>query len=107
MRAATGADLALYSALFYRGLPIPKGTVDVVDLVQCSRPFDQYLVTVRLRGSDIIGILDLNADPKKLVRSDIDTPGSGRVVQISGARYRFDALLPAGKRILQTDLEPD
>jgi hypothetical protein len=43
-------------------------------------------VTVRLSGRDIIGILDLNADPKKLVRSDINTPGEcGRTRARSGA----------------------
>ena len=107
MRAATGADLALYSAVYYRGLPLGPGTVDVVDLIQCSRPFEQYLVTVRLTGREVMQILDANADPQKNVRSNIDSPGSGRLVQLSGARYVFDASLPAGARIVETDLEPD
>jgi poly(3-hydroxybutyrate) depolymerase len=108
MRSASGADVALYGAVYYRGLPLPQGTVDVVDLVQCSRPFDQYLVTARLTGSDIQSILDANASPKYTgMRSDIDTPGSGRLVQLSGARYTFDPRRPAGQRILETDLQPE
>jgi len=108
MRSATGADVALYAAVYYRGLPLPQGTVDVVDLVQCSRPFDQYLVTVRLTGRDIQSILDANASPKYIaMRSDIDTPGSSRLVQLSGARYTFDPERPAGQRIVDTDLQPD
>jgi predicted esterase len=107
MRAATGADLALYNAIYYRGLPIPQGTVDVVDLIQCSRPFEQYLVTTKLTGRDIIQILDANADPQKNVRSSIDTPGSGRLVQLSGGRYAFDPSRPASERIVDTDLQPD
>ncbi|MFN0054171.1 MAG: 5'-nucleotidase C-terminal domain-containing protein [Planctomycetales bacterium] len=106
MRAATGADVALYNPVYYRGLPIPQGQVDIVDLVQCSRPFDQYLVTARLTGREIIEILDRNADPKQEVRAGIDTPGSGRLVQLSGARYTFDPDRAAGMRIVATDLVP-
>jgi hypothetical protein len=107
MRAATGADLALYNPVYYRGLPLGPGSVDIVDLIQCSRPFDQYLVKVRLSGRDIVQILDANADTQKDVRSNIDTSGSGRLVQLSGARYAFDARRPAGKRIVETDLQSD
>lgn len=107
MREATGADIALYNPVFYRGLPIPQGSVDVVDLVQCSRPFDQYLVTVRLQGREILEILDANLDPQRDVKSTIDSPGSGRMVQISGARYVFDRQRPAGQRIVDTDIQPE
>ncbi len=107
MRAATGADLALYNPVYYRGLPLGPGAVDIVDLIQCSRPFEQYLVTVRLTGRDIVNILDANADPKKDVRSSIDTPGSGRLVQLSGAFYAFDPRRPAGERVVDTTLQAD
>jgi hypothetical protein len=108
MRAATGADVALYSPVYYRGRPLPRGTVDVVDLIQCSRPFDQYLVTVRLTGRDLLEILDANLPgPKPPPRMSIDEPGAGRLVQVSGTRYVFDLGRPAGKRIVTSDLEPD
>jgi predicted esterase len=108
MRQATGADIALYNPIYYRGLPIPKGTVDIVDLIQCSRPFDQYLVTVRFTGRDLLEILDANLPGEKnQPRMSIDEPGAGRLVQISGARYVFDLRRPAGQRIVESDLEPD
>jgi len=61
MQAATGADVALYNRMHYRGLPLKAGAVDIVDLIQLSRPFDQNLVTVELTGREIAEILALNA----------------------------------------------
>ena len=92
MRAATGVDIALYNRMHYRGLPIPAGAVDVIDLIQCSRPFDQYLVTVRWSGRDIAEILAANV------------AAGDRLVQVSGMRYTFDR---AGKRIVSSSLVPD
>jgi 2',3'-cyclic-nucleotide 2'-phosphodiesterase (5'-nucleotidase family) len=109
IRAATGADLALVNRQHYRGLPIPAGTVDVVDLVQCSKPFDQYLVTVRLTGREILEILDDNVpDPAKdRPTPQWDRPGATRLVQAAGARYRFDRTRPPGRRIVWSDLDPE
>ncbi|HWQ54093.1 MAG TPA: alpha/beta fold hydrolase [Bryobacteraceae bacterium] len=108
MRAATGADLALYNRQHYRGLPLPAGTVDMVDLIQASRPFDQYLVTVRLRGRDLVEIFDANIpQPKKPDGRAVDAPVADRLVQLSGGRYTFDRSRPAGSRIVETDLVPD
>jgi pimeloyl-ACP methyl ester carboxylesterase len=108
MRMATGADVALYNRQYYRGRPIPAGTVDIVDLIQCSRPFDEYLVTTKLTGKDLLEILDDNVpDPQKDVISRWDGPEAGRLVQLSGARYSFDPQRPAGQRIVDSDLVPD
>jgi predicted esterase len=108
MRAATGADIALYSPVYYRGLPIPQGTVDVVDLIQCSRPFDQHLVVTKLTGRDLLEILDANVlHPKKEPHMSIDEPGAGRLAQLSGARYVFDRDRPDGKKIVESTLVPD
>lgn len=108
MRAATGADLALYTRQYYRGLPVPAGTVDVVDLIQASRPFDQYLVTVRLRGRDLVEIFDANIpEPKDRTGLPVDAPVADQLVQLSGGRYTFDRRQPKGKRIVETDLDPD
>jgi predicted esterase len=108
MRAATGTDIALYGAWAYRGLPIPKGTVDIVDLLQCSRPFDQLLVTVSLSGHEIARILDDNVPhPGKDQPLRIDSPGAGRLIQVSGMTYVFDPAKPDGYKILSTSLQPE
>jgi predicted esterase len=108
MRAATKADIALYGAWAYRGLPIPQGIVDIVDLIQCSRPFDQYLVTVQLSGSQITAILDDNIPhPAKDNPLRMDSPGASRLVQVSGFRYRFNPRLPDGQKIVDSTLDPD
>ncbi|MBM3755846.1 MAG: hypothetical protein FJW38_17905 [Acidobacteria bacterium] len=108
MRRATGADIALYGGWAYRGLPLPEGAVDIVDLIQCSRPFDQYLVTVKLTGYDIERILDDNVPhPKKDQPLRIDSPGASRLVQVSGMKYVFDPAKPDGYKILSSTLDPD
>jgi predicted esterase len=101
MRRATGADLALYNRVHYRGLPLPKGIVDMVDLIQASRPFEQMLVTVPLTGRDLLEILDSN------VLESGEKAKLDRLVQISGARYSFDRSKPKGSRIVSSDLVPD
>jgi predicted esterase len=108
MRAATGTEIALWGGWAYRGLPIPAGNVDVVDLIQCSRPFDQYLVTVRMTGSEIKAILDDNVPhPKKDQPTRIDSPGASRLLQISGASYVFDVHAKDGEKIVNSTLAPD
>lgn len=100
MREAAGADLALYNRRHYRGLPLRKGTVDMVDLIQASRPFDQYLVVAELSGADVLQILEANIlDPARSIAED-------RLVQVSGMRYAFDRSRPKGSRIVSHDLEP-
>ena len=100
MRLATGADLALYNRRSYRGLPLPAGTVDQVDLIQCSRPFEQYLVVAELQGSDILSVLEANIrDPDE---------GLEFLVQLSGASYTFDWDRPVGQRIVAVyTLDPE
>jgi predicted esterase len=108
MRAATKTDIALYGGWAYRGLPIPKGTVDIVDLLQCSRPFDQLLVTATLTGHEITQILDDNVPhPKKDQPLRIDSPGASRLIQVSGMSYVFDPAKPDGYKILSTSLQPE
>jgi predicted esterase len=106
MRFATGADLALYNHRADRASqPIRAGTVDMVDLLQCSLPGDQDLVIVELSGRDIVEILAANiADVATEPKSGIV---SNPLVQISGASYTFDRRLPPQHRIVTTTLEPD
>lgn len=109
MRAATGADIALYNRIHDRGRGLPAGTVDIVDLIQCSLPFDQRLVTAELTGKDLLEILDANVqDPRQLAALAPERRhASNRLVQVSGMRYRFDPAQPAGRRIVSSDLQPD
>lgn len=106
--SAAGADIAVWGGWAYRGLPIPQGRVDIVDLIQCSRPFDQSLVTVALTGRELRAILDDNVpDPKKDQPLRMDSPGASRLLQISGASYAFDPHRPAGQRIVRDTLKND
>ena len=124
MRHATGADIALYNRAADRGLGIPAGTVDIVDLIQCSRPFDQYLVTAELTGKDLLEILDANvpqlagkdlsavlgpdpADRNSSPAIPPDRQKANRLVQVSGMKYSFDMALPAGRRIVSSSLQPE
>lgn len=106
MRSATGADIALYNRMHDRGLGLPQGSVDIVDLIQCSRPFDQYLVTARLTGRDLLEILDANAAEPKRSGNTPAPAVAARLVQLSGARYTFDPAKPAGQRIVSSDIDP-
>lgn len=107
MREATGAEVALYGAWAYRGLPLPAGDVDIVDLIQCSRPFDQNLVTVRLTGLEIRQILDDNVPhPKKDQPLRVDTAGASRLIRAAGLTYAFDASKPDGQKITAFSLDP-
>ena len=96
MRIATGADLAIYNRRHYRGLPIPKGTVDEVDLIQCSRPFEEYLALVYLSGRDIVNIVEDN------LREDA---GHEYVIQPSGFTYTFSWDKPFGTRLTNIDID--
>jgi predicted esterase len=108
MRRATGAEIALYSPIYYRGLPLPQGTVDMVDIIHCSRPFNQCLVTLDLSGQDLVDILEDNLRSLDSYRAmGVDLPGAGRLVQVSGMKYAFDLRRPVGKRIVEVDLKLD
>ena len=98
MRIVTGADIALYSGRHYRGLPVPKGAVDEVDLLHASRPFEQYLAVAELTGNAVLDTLEAN----------VPDPGGdpSELVQISGASYTFDQARPKGSRLVDSDIDP-
>jgi 2',3'-cyclic-nucleotide 2'-phosphodiesterase (5'-nucleotidase family) len=105
MRAAVGADVALYLAPLqgggFRSTPLPAGTVDIGDLIACSRPWDMPLETVQLGGRDLLEVLEANLSEPGPARGQPDN-----VVQISGARYRFDRRHTPGRRIVWSDIDP-
>ena len=111
MRAATGADIALFNRRYARGMPIPKGVVDQVDLIQCSRPVDQRLALTELTGRDIVEILEDNLEVPERLRhnypSALDDPDLEFLVQPSGFSYSFDRSRPHGQRIVSCDLGAD
>lgn len=104
MRAATGADVALYNhRLVPPDRPLPEGKVDIVDLLQCSLPGDQDLVMLELKGREIVEILDANI-PAGDVKGGL---AANLLVQVSGARYAFNRRLPPGQRIVSSSFVPD
>lgn len=104
MRAATGAEVALYNhRLAPIDRPISAGTVDVVDLLQCSLPGDQNLVMLELSGRDLIEIMDANIPAQPLNGS----LAANALVQVSGAKYAFDRRRPPGERIVSSSFEPE
>lgn len=108
IRDATGADVAIYNRMHDRGRGISAGTVDIVDLIQCSLPFDQRLVTAQLTGKDLLEILDANVpDPKQQAKLPPERQHANRLIQASGFRYSFDPSQPRGKRIVSSDLQPE
>ncbi len=108
MRDATGADIAIYNRMADRGRGIPAGTVDVVDLIQCSLPFDQYLVTAEFTGKDLLEILDVNVpDAKQLASTPPERQRGNRLIQVSGTRYTFDPARPVGQRIVSSEIQPE
>lgn len=99
MRTTTQADIALYNPVYYRGLPIPQGTVDIVDIIPCSRPFDEELVTLRPTGREILALLESNLPNPNGRREPalaVNREGAGPIVQVSALRYKYDLKQPVG-----------
>ncbi len=100
MRAATHADIALFNRRYYRGLPLSQGQVDIVDVIQAVRPFDQYLMTAQLTGAQVLKIIEDN------IREPVTNIIEDRLVQVSGMRYSFDRRKPKDSRIVYSDIDP-
>jgi pimeloyl-ACP methyl ester carboxylesterase len=100
MREATHADVAVYGRLSYRGLPIPQGRVDIVDLIQASRPFEQYLVMLEVTTAQLLTMLDDN-----ITDQPAKAPVADTTLQPAGFRYTFDRTKPRGQRIVSSTLD--
>lgn len=109
MRVATGADVAMYNRRYYRGLPIPQGVVDEVDLLQCSRPANQELAIAELTGHAIVRILEDNIEVPETLRHNFPLTFGERdlefLIQPSGFSYTFDRAAPYGERVIQCDID--
>ena len=106
MRDIAGADIALCTKGHYRygnqfrGAAVQAGqTVHFIELINWLRPSDGALASLTLRGSELLAVIEANL---------LDKPQDERfLVQVSGCRYRFDRRLPVGKRIVETDIQPE
>ncbi|MDU1314115.1 MAG: 5'-nucleotidase C-terminal domain-containing protein [Clostridium septicum] len=92
MKKITGSDIAITNGGGLRA-PINKGIVTMGDLYTVL-PFDNTLVTMELKGEDIIKIIDYGIDPKKR--------GWG---QFSGVKVWYTPENEEGKRITSVRLE--
>lgn len=99
-RAAAGADIAFMNAGGLRS-DLDAGPVTWEDLFSIQ-PFGNNIMRVRMTGDQIRRVLEQQWDTD-------DPPGRidiGRVLKVSGLRYRWDGRLPWGARILDLQL-PD
>lgn len=106
MREISGADIAICTKGHHligekgRGAAIEAGQeLHLTELINWLRPSESALATFTLTGAALRQIIEANL---------LDTAVKDRfLVQVSGCRYRFDRRLPAGQRIVETDLDPE
>ena len=92
LRAATGADVALYNGGGIRGGRVyPAGAVLTRRDVRTEMPFGDKTVVLEVGGAVLLEALEYGV-------SEVDA-GAGRFPHVSGMAYRFDASKPAGHRI--------
>ena len=92
LRAATGADVALYNGGGIRGGKVyPAGAVLTRRDVRTEMPFGDKTVVLEVSGAVLLEALEYGV-------SEVDA-GAGRFPHVSGMAYRFDASKPAGHRI--------
>lgn len=98
LRAETGAEVAFLPGVGY-GVGIPPGPVTAAMLRQLV-PHDGKVVTMRLSGSQILAILEqaientFSEDPRAKV---------GGMIQVSGIRFTYDPVQPAGRRVIRVE----
>ncbi|MBI1795806.1 MAG: 5'-nucleotidase C-terminal domain-containing protein, partial [Candidatus Eisenbacteria bacterium] len=84
MRVAVQADIALQNSGGLRA-DLPEGDITVGRIYEVM-PFDNTIVTMRLTGAEMKQVLE-------------DGLKTGRVCQVSGIRYAFDASRPEMSRV--------
>jgi len=89
IRKETGAQAALINGGSIR-TGIPKGVITARQ-VYAAIPFNNYLVAVKMTGSQLLETLEHGV-------SGIEN-GEGRFPQVSGIRFAFDPSRPVGKRV--------
>ena len=86
MRGPVGAEIALQNSGGLRA-DLAEGSVTRAAIYEIM-PFDNTIVTMRLTGAEVVRALE-------------DGLRTGRVTQVSGVRYAFDARRPAGSRVTE------
>jgi 5'-nucleotidase/UDP-sugar diphosphatase len=94
MRAETGAQVALENGGGIRA-SIEQGAITLGDVLTVL-PFGNLTSTLNLSGKDLLAVLENGV-------STIEE-GGGRFLQVSGLRYQFDPLKPAGSRIVSVEV---
>lgn len=95
VRKETGAQAALINGGSIR-TGIPKGIITARQ-VYTALPFNNYLVAVRMTGSQLLETLEHGV-------SGLENE-EGRFPQVSGIRFSFDPSRPVGKRIISVLLD--
>ncbi len=87
MREAAGAEIGVHNSGGIRA-DIPKGKI-TMEQVYTVLPFDNVLVSMDLKGDDLLDLFETSS-------------GTGKgMLQVSGARIRYDLRAPAGKRVVE------
>lgn len=105
MREAAGADLALLNSGALR-VDLEAGSLDAKRLYSVV-PFNGEVMVGRLTGAQILQGLEYS-----VTRRDLDPRAESRFLQVSGARFAYDASQPEGQRVLGVEiggqpLDPD
>ncbi len=90
VRQATGAEAAIINGGSLR-FGIPKGSVTVRQIQQ-ALPFNNYLVAVRMSGSQLLSALEHGV-------SGVEHE-EGRFPQVSGINFSFNPARPVGQRVV-------
>lgn len=91
MREATGADIAFQNGGGIRS-DLPAGEITVEKLYTLL-PFDNQLVIMDLKGSQVLVLLEESADKHS------------KMLQISGMSVEYDLTRPAGSRVVQASVQ--
>ncbi len=99
LREATGADIAVTNGGGIRA-SIPAGQVTLGNVLEVL-PFGNLVSTFEFTGADVWAMFE-----NSVSRVDVDE-GTGRFLQVSGARYTFDASQAVGSRIVSVEVWQD
>lgn len=98
MRAKAKTQIAIQGGGGLRAT-LNKGEITYGDVYRLL-PYNNKLVTYRLKGSDLLAVLEHGV-------SRYNESGNGRFLQVSGLRYAFNPNRPVGQRITAAEVQRD